>query len=490
MTNYQKGQNSKSSLCINLPILIGILSIIVGLVIGFYPEFIAVIIYIILFIVLLKKSSRIMLYIVVFLSSFSNVVPTQFLNISITSGISLNFWDLIIVFLLFIPWIINKIVNRQKYSLPKNRIFLSLFFIFIIATLSFIYGLFSGNSFNYAIQQYRIYLYSIIIFRITLDQIRDNTQLNILIKSWLFGTFITGLLALFLMQLGNNIYQLLPDLFTNAGSTGGVVPWRLNFRIGASSLTSFSFLIIPWLLNKTTKKWSIALLFYLIYVGLCVTRTFYATLAIVVIIALIFFWNKISFQKKLKLTVLPFFIFLLLIILGKSIPNLINDQSLPDYFSNRIFTSFDLNDQNAVGRVAEIIAATEDILQKPLIGYGLGAERPSYYSTELSDYIHYSVEWNRYYIHNAFIFVGFQLGLFGLILLIVYFYSSIIIGIKLLNSKSSKKLTIYGILLSMTAYIIQSFAWPSYFMEVNSMILLVMFPCWLLIINKNSTNNK
>jgi O-antigen ligase len=434
------------------------------------------------------KSVRPMLYAIAFLSTFAQVLPIQYLGLPLASGLTLNFFDLLIIFCTFIPWAVHKLLRRDKLQIPWSQASTFYVLIFVLATISFFYGVIRGNSFNMATFQYRTYIYALVVLLVTCDEIRSFAHLMNMIKVWLVGIVITGFIALSIGAIWGNVSDILPNLFTNPGSTstGGAITWRLNYQIGASATLGFAVLLAQWLRGSRSKWIILGMVSILDFIALSLTRVQFAALG-VVFFATFIALRRTKIRRWLYLILIPIFALSLVVIIIEAVPSIQQGNVISNLIS-RISTTFNTQDPNLMGRISESSATISDISLSPVIGFGLGAERPS----ALLSNIGIKTIWNLYNVHNTYLFIALQMGIGGSILFVLYLISSISLGWNLYRLSFSGNLyaLVVGITVAVLAESFIALAWPSFISDPFSAVLFPLFLSWLIAIKGILSGNE
>ncbi len=429
----------------------------------------------------LIRSVRPMIYVVSFMSTFANVLPLQFLGVRLASGITLGFWDLLLIICIFIPWIIRRLLDRHRFNIPWSRASTMLVLLLALATLSFFHGLGQGANMDWAIFQYRSYVYAFAMLLVACDEIRTSVHVRKMISIWLIGIVLTGLFAAFIAVIWGNVSDVLPNLFTNVGSAGGTMPWRLNYRIGASATLGFAVLLALWLRGQKS-NWAImfGMASMLAFIALSLTRALYACVGLTLCMNLLLVEGTRA-KRWLLVIVVPVITASAVLLLSEAVPSLAT-ANVTSSLMSRLSTTFDVQDPNLVGRAAETNAAIYDISQNPILGLGLGMERPSSFWGDLRSITNYRTEWNTYFVHNTFILVALQMGIGGVILLVLYVISCLQIGWNLrhISSAEVEKALVIGITVAVLVEATMALAWPNLMADNVSAIVLPQLLAWLI----------
>ena len=200
------------------------------------------------------------------------------------------------------------------------------------------------------------------------------------------------------------------------------IPFYLQGKASNINITSFSIALkTPFLIYLYYKEKSnfLRVIFIILiifsYVLLNLTDTRSITLVNFFILFLILGFSLINFNKKLflKSTIL-----ILTIILSFNLPSLLDDNRVDK--SQEIISLTTNNDDSSNQRIRYYKAGIQQIINNPVLGVGFGSWKIESVQNDKNSGIEYIVP---YHMHNDFLQFGAELGLVGIILYIIFFFS-------------------------------------------------------------------
>lgn len=455
-------------------------SILAGLSVTYSPRIVIILLGASVVLYGVVRTVRPALYALALLSTLANVLPIQLFGLSLGAGLTLNFWDQLIIVCILLPWAVRKLFKRETWIIPWSKGSTLLVLLLGLATLGFGHGLYRGNSFDAAIAQYRPYMYAVVVLAVASDEIKTREHLKRVVGAWLFGAAITGPIALVLGAVLGDISHILPNLFTNPGSTGAALPWRLNFAIGRSGVLGLALLLPSWVGGHGSKLRVLGAVAMTCSVALSLTRTHYAVLGLV--IPMVFILSRDLRPTRALLLVFGALASLGVVILASQLPaERSMDGDLLPVLVARLASTYDVRDTDLVGRITEAKATLSDIQENPILGTGLGGTRTSAFWSELA----YSQEWNIYHVHNSFLDVALQLGIVGLtvFLLALAWFVRLAVQLRTRSCTESPRFhaLLTGILVALVAQVLIGVYWPDFFADAASAIIFAQFAVWLVI---------
>lgn len=352
-------------------------------------------------------------------------------------------WRMFIWLILLLVWFKDFILNSKKYiSIYKQNKKIILIFLVLILLLVFsiFKGLLKNNNLDVVFDA-NAWLYLFLLFPWLLfngKYINDLWQLILAALSWLF---IKTTLLLYLFShnytlFNNNLYNWTRDFKLGEITFAGGNFWRIFMQSQIFALFSVVVLIyLIWFIHKeqVNKNRIFQLNFFLVLslsvVLMSYSRSFWLALFLVLFILLIYFlykktkW-KIIFSVSLNLMIVFFIAFSFIFFIVK-FPWPYVDSSQTNLFLSRLKNP--TSEAAGNSRINQFKPLLLAIKQNPLFGQGFGT-KVVYKSTDpriLSLGEDYAANYGTFAFELGFLDIGLKIGLFGLLVYLLFIYSVI-----------------------------------------------------------------
>lgn len=345
----------------------------------------------------------------------------------------------ILVPILFSFWFFEGILKKRILIDTRLRFFVLVSFVFLVLV-----SLFWALDPLFGIRK-AVFLFSVFpIYFVSFAATRKKGRKNMCLSFLVWGGFAVSIFAIvqFLLQfvigleetlafirwyipffLGNSFATLVfnfPSWLVNISGTTvlrafGSFPDPHLFALYVNMLTPFSFLLYA----TTKKRFYLVMALIMITAGiLSFSRASYLSL-FSALLFFVFTKNIFNIFKKYFLSTL----FLVFIVMSLVL--------IPNPLTTRLGSSFDIQEGSNIGRIEMWKTAIEIIKENPLRGVGIG--NFSYYiDTTLAPK-------NPIYAHNILLDFGAEIGILGIILLLIILLSPIV---SFFQNRSSLKLAI------------------------------------------------
>jgi len=405
---------------------------------------------------------------------FKLVIHFQILGILITP-------IKILSFLTLTSLAYSYFIKKQKYSLPKNSLFIYLIFFLLI---SFISTLIAKNiiySLETLIRLSFLFLLFILIVLIINDENKFKNGMYIIILANVLPIFLSLIVYIF-TKLNILIYpinRLNHILISESGRYVGFLGNPNEFASSLLLLIPYLFIFIIYSKNYLNKLFGVSYLFITLIIFI-LTRSRGAYLALLFVLILFLLFKKIFLKRKLK-HFLPFFLIVLLVcipfisIFLERLVTLESISSVKEDIQEGEKTSITIRYDLALKSIAAFISS-------PLIGIGIGNFKDYY--------LKHGIFKAERPTENAYLSMLANLGLLGFIMfimIILYTMKNFIIAYRL--GKSKFKLWIMASLIAFLGY---SFYGITYNIQYEKpfWFLLALSVVSINIVNKNLTKNK
>lgn len=353
----------------------------------------------------------------------------------------------IALFLWFLKFIILKELNLKET--PLN---LTLILFILVMSISF----FKSENLFVGLKDFFNFLAYIILFFLIIDSISDKKQINSFIQLYFYTAFFISLYTLL------QYYDFDPFFkdFNKITSTLGQKNWVSNY------IAFTFFLVLPYLIlsskEKKIKRIYYYILINLLYINIiiCQSRGIWISIFLSIIIGFYFLYIYRLFRilkenrRMLFFLIISFFVITIIY----STHNPLNRSV--DTTIHRAITLFDKDDPSINARLL-IWKNTLAMIQNNFwFGTGIGTFKLNYQLYQ-ANYLQKYPEDIKYWIkageaHNEYLQFWAELGIIGLglyILIIYFYYKSVINYLKKERSKS-EQLTIISMLISTTCFLI------------------------------------
>jgi len=310
---------------------------------------------------------------------------------------------LFLTLLIFVSWLYKSYINKKIIFNNFSDYSLGIFFILLL--LSLIPALLYQNDlFKWCRELFPLFSY--LFYFIFKDEMVSNERRNIILSCFLFLVLYSGIQNIINYQ---NLISNLSYVWEIQGSRQAANEPLFFFTLIIS--TSF-FMFLKSKLHRLT---CIFLIFFST-ASLLITfsRGYWVATFLALLILFSIFDNKrkINMLANIASMVAPFLILVYYYLGDLSV-------LFYDIFLSRFMTISDVfNDISFVNRLEEAKKVFSLYIMNPFMGYGLGATY-SFHNIILEK----SVE--TWYIHNAFLYILYKIGFFGLISFLLFYYSII-----------------------------------------------------------------
>ena len=310
----------------------------------------------------------------------------------------------IIIGLLLICWILEGELKQKIKYLRSSKWILSIFGLIGLYVL----GMFWGEIHSDAMWQFQR-LALLLVFPLLATLKIDQGTIKNSVLGFLFTTFISALVAIL---INYNIICPLAEYFSfisNLPHISAFIGYNYHNILLSFSSTICLYLIIE---NKTKYRYLLILLFiaYAISIFTESGRGGQLIFSLSVISYIVYYSIKYSYKFLLFLLL---FLFFQIAIYEKSEVY----KKRVDYTLATITTGFTSNEKDINYRFLCFKESVKRILKKPILGYGTGSFR-AIFQKEVKSQYDFSTHRTP---HNQYLYVLFELGIFGLILLLMIF---------------------------------------------------------------------
>lgn len=395
--------------------------------------------------IILTSLKALTLFIVLFVNKYV-------LDFRIDQVMILKLFSIFLALFLF-----SEVITIKEIIFKKNDLIFVVFLFILLISLSFIL---SPNK-TISFQDYFTLISYFFIFFLVKNYVNSQPQIESFIKIFFITSFIVSLYTII------QYYNLDPYLknLTNLTSTIGLKNWISNY-IGMFFPITFIFFLVKK--NKQNKiiYYFLLSIFYITLI-ICQSRGIWISIGLTLIFAIyvIFKFRLIKiFQENRKWLILLLSTILAITIVY-STGNPLNKSIVTA--PQRALSTFNENDPSINARRLIWETTINMIKEKPLLGSGIGTFKLIYlnYQAELlknkPEYLKYFA--NAGEAHNEYLQMAAEIGIIGLgIFLMIIFMLYKIVFISL-NAKidESKKLTLLGMILGISCFLIHSlFAFP------------------------------
>ncbi len=318
----------------------------------------------------------------------------------------------LIIGLLALCWIIEGNFKPKIQIIKTSKWMLSLFALIFLYALGMLWG---ENHLNAEWQFQRLAL--LFVFPLLATIKIDQKSISYAISAFLFTTFVSALLAIL---VNNNIISPLSEYLPIIRGGEAFIKYNYHNILLALSFTLSLYLIIE---NQTKHK-KVLILFILVYAISIFTEKGRAGQVIFNFSALfyIFYYNRSNiFRAVFFFTLLFGFQFLVYATTGVY-------KSRINYVSKTIQTKGGEDKKDI--RYLWAKESLNKISEKPFLGYGTGSFgtilKSEVDEQTQSQYPYWSDYFNKHVTpHNQYLYVWFELGILGLVLLVLIFYYQI-----------------------------------------------------------------
>jgi exopolysaccharide production protein ExoQ len=307
-------------------------------------------------------------------------------------------------FIILYAYLIYKIAPRYKsiFIILKRNLILT-----NIVILSLLSSAWSGDTLHTFIQSSWHFL--TVLFAIYIVYRFSNFHISVLIVNVLFFSAIISLLYyFFLPTVGKHIGDI------HDGAIKGVFGQKnaLGRHMAVGSIFSFYLFYIM--------KQRFYFSYFFLFTAILILSKSTTSLVLLIIIILLYFMSKNLVSGRAKYYQKIIFLFVLLF-------SVFTIVSMIFGFSPEILGK----DASLTGRIPLWLTLIDYINSRPLFGYGFNSFWSG--SNGFGEEVWSIVKWEPYSSHNGFIDSTLQLGLFGLVLVIIFLYSSIKTSFSLLK---------------------------------------------------------
>ena len=319
----------------------------------------------------------------------------------------------LVIGLLALCWVIEGNFKSKIQVIKTTKWMVALFALIFLYALAMLWG---ENHLNAEWQFQRLAL--LFVFPLLATIKLDQKSISYAIFAFLFTTFVSALLAI---MVNNNIISPLSEYLSiiRQGDQGAFIKYNYHNVLLALSFTLSLYLIIE---NQTKYK-NLLLLFILVYTLSIFTEKGRAGQVIFNLSAIfyILYYNRRNILRAVFFFTLLFG-FQFLVYATTDVY-----KSRIDAFSNTIKAGTEGEGTEDI-RFIYVKESLNKILEKPFLGHGTGSFG-TIFKNEVDEQIqlqYSSQHFNEQVTpHNQYLYVWFELGILGLVLLVLIFYYQI-----------------------------------------------------------------
>jgi O-antigen ligase len=334
-----------------------------------------------------------------------------FLGITIPTSIAIT--NMIIGLLAF-SWILEGNFQKKLEEIKSSKWILSIFGLIVMYGLGMLWGDFHLNA-EWQFQRLGLLLMFPILFTIDLKQ--ETLKKGVI--AFLLTTFISAVIAI---AINNNIISPLVSYMSFFSSKWGISAFiKYNYH---NVLLAIAFTISLYILFENKTKYRKILLLFIIAYAISIFTERGRAGQVIFNLSSIFYIVYYNINKKY---ILRGFAFVLLLFSFQAIiynsTNVYKDRF--DVVSNIIKNNGKTGKKQIEDiRYVFLRESLNRIVKKPIFGYGTGSF-DTILNNETNISSTYSSSWNYKTPHNQYLYVWFELGILGLILLLMIFYYQI-----------------------------------------------------------------
>jgi O-antigen ligase len=356
---------------------------------------------------------------------------------------------------------IGLTVRISLRSLTSDPLFLPIGIFATFGVISAAYGLWAGNPTAYVLGDcFQIIEFALVYFLVA-QLLRDPASIRLALRCWLASAMTTILVELLLFALGPAAGNLLPSWEGDAASDALV----RTIDINAAILFAVLFNLYPVARSKRQRFWiRLALFPTVASLALSLSRGLWLCSLVAVIASLLL---QHAGRKRLLKAFAAVSICVLLLATAWKTGSDYND-SLLDVFGERIFhgvyqveEGFAGTESLATRRFLEMAIVGPQVIEKPLLGHGLGATYVIGGFAVLDSGTNALID--HHFIHNLYLVTAFRMGVIGLGLLLwvlVRYFRRILASYRTMTVDWEKALVV-GFVASMVGQLFLSLTQPT-----------------------------
>jgi len=362
-------------------------------------------------------------------------------------------------------------LREENITFKRNKISLPLVLLVLLIIFSFIKNGYLMSSLHDGI----IFLAYFILYFLIINNLKNECQFKSFIQIFFLTSFIV---ALYTILHYYNFISYLQE-YAQVASLIGQKNWISNYLA-----LIFPLMFCFYLLEKIKKKkiiYFIALSFLYTTLMICQSRGIWISISLTLFfgIFLIFKFNFFNLFKENKKWLILLLITFIIITLVYSTDNPLNKSALT--VPQRAISTFDEKDPSINTRILMWKVTGLMIKDRPFLGGGIGSFKINYLDYQ-ARFLREHPEYNKYWTnakeaHNEYLQIGAEIGLFGLVivlLLILKLYILFIIFLKK-ETDSKRKLICWGLLLGVTSFLIHSlFTFPLHVPALGSAFFIIL----------------